>query len=208
MAYFLARSSSIATAGSNHLAARPIIELGKRGCDLAAALGRDDIGALAPGMAADIVLVDLGHPLMQPARDPLRSFVFHAADRAVRTVLVDGSVQYGDLRGLLKVPPDAPSILDLPIDRVAQSDLQETLWRDPSGIDILLAPPRIEQAEMLTTRDVEKVLSILRRVYPMVVVDTGVAIDDLNLVFLDNATTILEIATYDSMALRNLAHAT
>jgi len=58
----------------------------------ATALGRDDIGALAPGMAADIVLVDTNHPLMQPVRDPLRSFVFHAADRAVRTVLVDGEV--------------------------------------------------------------------------------------------------------------------
>ena len=58
----------------------------------AKALGRDDIGMLAPGMAADIVLVDLAHPLMQPARDPLRSFVFHAADRAVRTVLVNGEV--------------------------------------------------------------------------------------------------------------------
>ena len=62
----------------------------------AAALGRDDIGALAPGMAADIVLVDLNHPLMQPARDPLRSFVFHAADRAVRTVLVDGEIVVAD----------------------------------------------------------------------------------------------------------------
>ena len=62
----------------------------------ARALGRDDIGVLAPGMAADIVLVDLAHPLMQPARDPLRSFVFHAADRAVRTVLVNGEVVLQD----------------------------------------------------------------------------------------------------------------
>jgi len=47
-------------------------------------------------MLADIVLVDLDHPLMQPARDPLRSFVFHAADRAVQTVLVDGEVVLKD----------------------------------------------------------------------------------------------------------------
>lgn len=56
----------------------------------ATALGRDDLGRLAPGMKADIVLVDLKHPLMMPARDPLRSLVYTAADRAVRDVFVDG----------------------------------------------------------------------------------------------------------------------
>jgi cytosine/adenosine deaminase-related metal-dependent hydrolase len=62
----------------------------------AKALGRDDIGRLAAGAKADIVLVDLSHPAMAPARDPLRSFVFHAADRAVRTVLIDGVVALKD----------------------------------------------------------------------------------------------------------------
>jgi pilus assembly protein CpaE len=88
-----------------------------------------------------------------------------------RTVLIDGSLQFGDLRSLLKVPVDAPSILDLPTDRIAESDLGDVLWRDPSGIDILLAPPRIEMAEMLTPRDVDKVLSLLRRVYASIVID-------------------------------------
>jgi cytosine/adenosine deaminase-related metal-dependent hydrolase len=52
---------------------------------------RDDLGRLAPGARADLVLVDLGNPWMMPARDPLRSLVFHAADRAVRDVYVDGA---------------------------------------------------------------------------------------------------------------------
>jgi len=56
----------------------------------ARALQRDDIGRLAPGAKADLVLVDVTHPLMQPARDPLRSLVYTAADRAVRDVFVDG----------------------------------------------------------------------------------------------------------------------
>ena len=56
----------------------------------ATALLRDDIGRLTPGAKADFVLVDLKNPWMMPVRDPLRSLVFHAADRAVRDVYVDG----------------------------------------------------------------------------------------------------------------------
>ncbi|MEO8667916.1 MAG: amidohydrolase family protein [Bauldia sp.] len=51
---------------------------------------RDDIGRLALGAKADIVLVDCTHPAMRPARDPVRSLVYSAADRAVRDVFVDG----------------------------------------------------------------------------------------------------------------------
>jgi 5-methylthioadenosine/S-adenosylhomocysteine deaminase len=54
------------------------------------ALGRNDIGRLAPGAKADIVLLDLNQPMMRPLRDPLRSVVFSAADRAVQSVFVDG----------------------------------------------------------------------------------------------------------------------
>ncbi len=126
-----------------------------------------------------------------------------AARQGHRTVLVDGSIQFADLRALLRVPADAPSILDLPTDRVVESDLADVLWRDPSGIDILLAPPRIEMAEMVTTRDVEKVLSLLRRLYDAVIIDMSVALDELNLFLLDRVETILEIVTYDSTTIHN-----
>ncbi|MDJ1466146.1 amidohydrolase family protein, partial [Nitratireductor sp. GZWM139] len=56
----------------------------------ATALLRDDIGRLAVGAKADLVLVDLSERWMQPVRDPLRCLLFHAADRAVRHVFVDG----------------------------------------------------------------------------------------------------------------------
>ena len=123
--------------------------------------------------------------------------------RDQRTVLVDGSLQFGDLRSLLKVPLDAPSILDLPTDRIAESDLSDVLWRDPSGIDILLAPPRIEMAEMLTARDVEKTLSLLRRVYACIVIDMSSHLNDINLAFLDASDAIIEIVTYDSTTIHN-----
>ena len=121
----------------------------------------------------------------------------------VTTALIDGSLQYGDLRSLLKVPDDAPSILDLPTDRVQESDLHDVMWRDPAGVDILLAPPRVEMAEMVSVRDVEKTISILRRLYEAVVIDTPVSLSEVTLAFLDASDVILSIVTYDSTTIHN-----
>lgn len=54
------------------------------------ALLREDLGRLSQGAKADLVLVDTRHPLMMPVRDPLRSLIYTAAERAVRDVYVDG----------------------------------------------------------------------------------------------------------------------
>ena len=124
-----------------------------------------------------------------------------------RVCLVDGSLQFSDLRGLLRVPPVAASMLNLPTDRISESDVQEVAWRDPSGIDILLAPPRIEMAEMITVRDLEKVLSILRQVYDFVVIDTRSGLQEDVLTFLDASDLILLLVTSDNVAIRSLSMA-
>jgi cytosine/adenosine deaminase-related metal-dependent hydrolase len=62
----------------------------------ARALGRDDIGRVARGAKADLALIDLDHPSMQPVRDPLRSLVFSALERPVRDVYVDGRLVVQD----------------------------------------------------------------------------------------------------------------
>jgi len=120
-----------------------------------------------------------------------------------RVCLIDGNLQFGDLRALLRVPEQAPSVLQLPTDRIAESDLQDVLWRDPSGIDILLAPPRVEMAEMITTRDLDKALSLLKRIYNIVIIDTPTTLNDAVLAFLDASDSILQIVTYDLTTLYN-----
>jgi len=56
----------------------------------ARALRRDDIGRLAPGCRADLVLVGLDHPSMRPAHDAIRTLIYASDDRAIRAVYVDG----------------------------------------------------------------------------------------------------------------------
>jgi pilus assembly protein CpaE len=124
-----------------------------------------------------------------------------------KVCLIDGSLQFSDLRGLLRVPANAPSIINLPTDKIRETDVAEVAWHDPTGVDILLAPPRIEMAEMVTVRDIEKALSILRQLYEFVIVDTRTALSDDVLVFLDGSDLILQVVTYDAMAIRNAAMA-
>jgi len=92
----------------------------------AGALGRRDLGRLHMGASADIVLVDLAHPLMTPPRDPLRALVFHAADRAVKRVLVGGETIYADGRPTRLNVADAAGIL---------AESQAKMLRDSVGRD-------------------------------------------------------------------------
>jgi pilus assembly protein CpaE len=153
------------------------------------------------------VMISLFSPKGGVGRTTLAFNLAVALSADHRVCLIDGSLQFSDLRGLLRAPAGAPSIINLPTDRIRDTDLAEVLWKDPSGVDVLLAPPRIEMAEMVTTRDIEKALSIIRQVYEVIIVDTRASLSDDVLAFLDASDLILEVLAYDSMAIRALAMA-
>ncbi|MEY9876718.1 cytosine/adenosine deaminase-related metal-dependent hydrolase [Streptacidiphilus sp. MAP12-33] len=56
----------------------------------ARALGRPDLGRLAPGALADLVVVDLGDPRTGPVEDPIRTLLAHCTGANVTTVVVNG----------------------------------------------------------------------------------------------------------------------
>ncbi len=119
----------------------------------------------------------------------------------LRTALVDGCLQFGDLRRLLGVADDLPSIIDLPTDSVRSSDLGGLMMVGPSGVEVLLAPPRLEQAELITTRDLDKILDMLRRAYQAVVIDTPSSLGETTLALLDAADVIIQVVTPETAAL-------
>ncbi|HEY7600155.1 MAG TPA: response regulator, partial [Candidatus Limnocylindrales bacterium] len=114
-----------------------------------------------------------------------------AASKRHRVGLLDGSLQFADLRALLGVPDDAPSILQLPTSRLTQPDLDEVAFHDRSGMDIFLAPPRPEMAEMVSPQDMAKLLALLRRIYNVVIIDTPTVVNDTSLVLFDAADAIV-----------------
>ncbi len=98
-------------------------------------LGREDIGRLAVGAKADLVLVDLENPAMRPLRDPLRSLIFTAAERAVRDVYVGGEQVVRDGR-VLTLDRDAALARLVDVRARAEARVPERDWAGRTGEEL------------------------------------------------------------------------
>ena len=58
----------------------------------AAAMGRGDIGEIKPGNIADLAILDLDRPNMQPINDPVSALAYSANGGEVETVIVGGRI--------------------------------------------------------------------------------------------------------------------
>jgi pilus assembly protein CpaE len=89
-----------------------------------------------------------------------------------------------------------------------KADVDEVVYRDGSGVHVLLAPPRIELSEMILARDLEKVISLLRRLYNIVIIDTSSQVDDILLAFFDAADEVIQVVTYEAPAIHQARQVT
>ncbi|MEA5060140.1 MAG: amidohydrolase [Candidatus Pelethousia sp.] len=60
----------------------------------AQAQGRPDIGQVAEGMQADLIVLDLDHPTTRPSYDPFGAVVYSATGRSVRLTMVQGRILF------------------------------------------------------------------------------------------------------------------
>jgi pilus assembly protein CpaE len=122
-----------------------------------------------------------------------------------RVALVDGNLQFGDHRVFLDLGHDRKSIVDVVSAPTIDIDLlKHVLVRHDSGIDLLLAPPSPETAELVTQDDLPQILEQLRTLYDYVLIDIDKRLDEVNLRVLDAADTIFVVMTADLSCLKNV----
>jgi pilus assembly protein CpaE len=122
-----------------------------------------------------------------------------------RVVIVDSNLQYGDVaiffneQGKNTMANLAPHADELDLEIVEGVLLKHS----GTGISILAAPARPDQAEKITADQFLKILEFLRQMYAYVVVDTSAYLSDITISAIDSSDVIVLITTQDIPAIKS-----
>jgi len=122
-----------------------------------------------------------------------------------RIVLVDGSMQYGDIHlmfnelGQVSVMDLVPRVMDLDRELVESVMILNRM----TGVYILPAPPRPEFAEKITGESFARILEFLRRYFDYVLINTNSYISDSVLASLDSGDSVVLVTAQSINAIRN-----
>jgi pilus assembly protein CpaE len=122
-----------------------------------------------------------------------------------RVCLVDANLQFGDHRVFMDLGLDRKSIVDVVSATSIDPDLvRGVVVEHESKIDLLLAPPSPETAELVTKEHMAAIIDVLRGLYDYVIVDVDKRLDDLNLGIFDAAEHLYVVLTADLSCLKNV----
>ncbi|MBK8987448.1 MAG: response regulator [Chloroflexi bacterium] len=123
-----------------------------------------------------------------------------------RTILVDGSLQFGDVAVMLNMKP-VTSIVDLSA-REGEIDadlISSVVQVHRSGLHVLMSPPRPEMADVVTEASLKILWASLRQIYDYIIVDTTSSLDDRALSILDEADRIVLVTQQNLPSLKNVS---
>ena len=99
-----------------------------------------------------------------------------------KVALVDGNLQFGDHRVFLDLGLDKKSIVDIVTAPSIDAELvRQVMVKHDSGVDLLLAPPSPETAELVRPEHLPLIGEQLTTMYDYILVDVDKRLDDVNL---------------------------
>lgn len=166
--------------------------------------------------------------LPQPAplkkREPARVILFYGAKGGVgtttiainaaialhaelgrRVCLIDGNLQFGDHRVFLDLGLDRLSVVELATAPTRDVDLvRQILVKHELGVELLLAPPSPETAELVSSDHLPEIVGLLTNDFDYIVLDIDKRLDEVNLRLMDVAHTVYVVMTADLPCLKNV----
>jgi pilus assembly protein CpaE len=123
---------------------------------------------------------------------------------ASKVVIIDTSLQFGDVGVLLNLYASR-TMADLAAhaDELDDELINDIFIPHSSGVKALLAPPRPEVADTITPALITEVLDRLRKMFDIIIIDTGSILDDIVLNVLDVSDKIIVVTTPEIPAIKD-----
>jgi pilus assembly protein CpaE len=126
-------------------------------------------------------------------------------NETTRVVLIDANLQYGDVAMFMN-EQGKNTILDL-APRVDELDFETVqgvmITHEASGVNVLAAPQRPEQAEQVSANQFIKLIAYLRQLYAYIVVDTASSLNDITMAAVDSSDIIALVSTQEIPSIKN-----
>jgi pilus assembly protein CpaE len=125
-------------------------------------------------------------------------------ERGQRVALVDLDLQFGDVALGLGLKPDR-TMYDLVLDNhPIEAEMVERFMVDhESGVRVLIAPKRPDQASAVTVEALRDIYAALRSTYDAVIADTPPGFTAEVIASIDLSTDLVMVGTLDSLSLKN-----
>jgi pilus assembly protein CpaE len=123
---------------------------------------------------------------------------------AIKVAVVDTSLQFGDVGVLLNLYASR-TITDLVsnADELDNELISDVFIAHNSGIKALLAPARPEDADNITPELISAILTRVKSIYDLVIVDTSSVLDETVLNVLDQSDKIIVVTTPEIPAIKD-----
>ncbi len=118
-----------------------------------------------------------------------------------RAAIVDLDLQNGGLNVVLHLDPEQTiaSLIEF-TGKLDSIKLEAALTKHPSGIYLLAAPRRIDDAERITDLTIAGVLDLMRQLFDFVVVDCGSHVDEITVAAWERCDELLYVVDHSPVA--------
>lgn len=165
----------------------------------------------------------LNNPLIIPNREPKVVTVFSTKGGVGKSVvstnvaialrkatkedvlLMDLDLQFGDVAELLNINPKT-SIIDLlaDIDKIDVNEWSKYLSTHYSGISVLTSPFKPEQADLVSEKDIKKIISVYKKFFDYIVIDLPPLFNSVSVGCVEVADHVLMLSTTEIPTLKNV----
>ena len=166
--------------------------------------GESPVAEVAPSAEGKIVTVFSAKGGVGCSTIAVNMAIALQQNAASKVVVVDTSLQFGDVGVLLNLYASR-TMADLAAhaDELDDELINDIFIPHSSGVKALLAPSRPEVADTITPALLTEILTRLRTMFDVIIVDTGSILDDIVLNVLDVSDKIIVVTTPEIPAIKD-----